>query len=175
MRTDIPPGFEPTVHPNIVPSLSDHAASVTAQRLTRLLSYAEDVRRGDSVEAVHDMRVWSRQTRAALEAFSCCFHGAAYRAIERDVKAVADVLGEARDLDVMIDMLGKRSQDLPEGQRAGLDGFIADLRQRRAATQRRVEKAVTILERRDLVRRLTALASAPTRRQKGNRKGKRHG
>ena len=48
--------------------------------------------------------------------------------MEREIKRVADALGEARDLDVMIQKMGKMGESLPESQRAGvLSTFVGGL------------------------------------------------
>ena len=52
------------------------------------------------IERVHDMRVATRRLRAALEVFEPCFPGKAHAAVLRQVKALADALGERRDRDV---------------------------------------------------------------------------
>ena len=146
------------------PTLPVYAATMLSQRLQRMLSHSAGVREGDH-EAVHQMRVWARRTRAALEIFRSCLSGKEFAEIEREIKLMADALGEARDLDVMIESLTKRSEALPEEQQAGVVSFVHQLKHRRTACQTAVEKAVDRLDRHDLaarVQRLTApLLPAP--------------
>lgn len=152
MNSSQPPIAEPKL-PSSPPSLRDYAAKVTTERLEMMLTHVEGVRQNEEIEPVHQMRVWSRRSRAALETFACCFAGKAFKALEREVKAVTGALGEARDLDVMIETLTKRADALPPEQRPGVEAFIAGLRQRREANQEPVAKAVTRLEQHGLVRR----------------------
>src|SRR5947209_1819290 len=95
------------------PQLCEYAAAVTAERIEKMLSYADEVRKADDPEAVHQMRVWSRRSRAALEIFRVCFSGRAFAEVEREVKVATDALSEARDLDVMIENLEARAAKLP--------------------------------------------------------------
>src|SRR5471032_1853080 len=128
------------------PRLTEYAAEVTAQRLDRMLSHIDGVRKAEATAPVHQMRVWSRRSRAALEIFRVCFAGREFSEVEREVKAAADALSEARDLDVMIENLRKRAEDLPETQRAGIDSFLERLAKQREARQHAVAQAVTNLE-----------------------------
>lgn len=146
---------EPSSEP---PRLDVYAAEVISARLERMIPHIDGVRRSEETEPVHQMRVWSRRSRAALEVFDACFDSKEYRKVEAEVKAVTDALGEARDLDVMIETLTAREEKLPPDQRAGLESFIEKMRQRRGDRQEAVRTAVARLERRDLVRRFQVLA-----------------
>jgi CHAD domain-containing protein len=139
------------------PDLCDYAAAVTAERLDRMLTHIDGVRKGDSPGPVHQMRVWSRRSRAALEIFRVCFTGRAFAEIEREVKAATDALSEARDLDVMIENLLARSARLPASQRAGIESFVARLKEQREARQDAVARAVTDLESHHLAQRFRDL------------------
>lgn len=140
------------------PSLCDYAAEVTGERLDRMLSYIDGVRRGDASEPVHQMRVWSRRSRAALEIFHICFEGKAFAEVEREVKATTDALSEARDLDVMMENLKARADKLPASHRTGIESLIARLHDGREGLQRNVAAAVTDLESHNLAQRFRDLA-----------------
>ena len=171
-------------------SLCDYAGEVTAQRLDRMLSHIDGVRKAEDPEPVHQMRVWSRRSRAALEIFRVCFQGRAFAEVEREVKAATDALSEARDLDVMIENLQMRAAKLPASQRAGIESFIERLRAQREGRQDAVAKAVTDLESHHLAQRFRDLAQkaaepkqrrsparngAANRKDRGSRKGQRRG
>lgn len=144
--------------PEKPPAVSEYAVTVLSERLNRMLSHLEGVKQGETTEPVHQMRVWSRRTRAALDIFQACFPGKEYAVIEREVKKVTGALGEARDLDVMISTLRERMEGLPEEQRPGVDAFVGTLKAQRKAKQRPVEKITTQLEHHDLAARFAALA-----------------
>ena len=139
------------------PDICVYAGTILTSRVTRMLSHMEGVRHGADIEPVHQMRVWSRRTRAALDIFADCFPGKEYRELQREVKTVTSALGVVRDLDVMIATLDKRAAALPDDQRAGVAAFVALLRERRSHRQKDVEQAMAHLEHIDLSRLLSAL------------------
>lgn len=149
------------------PKLCDYAADVTAERLNRMLSHIDGVRKGDDPEPVHQMRVWSRRSRAALEIFHVCFNGRAFAEVEREVKAATDALSEARDLDVMIENLQARAAKLPVSHRTGIESFVARLRDKRESLQMAVAAAVTDLESHNLAQRFRDLAEKAAERKTG--------
>lgn len=166
------------------PRLCEYAAEVTAERLDKMLDHVDGVRQAEDPEAVHQMRVWSRRSRAALEIFDVCFQGRAFTELEKEVKAATDALSEARDLDVMIINLEARALKLRPSRRGGIASFVESLRQQREARQESVAGAITNLESHDLARRFRALAtraskpavcdnSAADRKGKSRRNGKR--
>jgi CHAD domain-containing protein len=144
------------------PTLHAYAVEAIATRLERMLSHLEGVRKSEELEPVHQMRVWSRRTRAALEVFEGCFPRKAFASIEREVKAAADALGEARDLDVMIESLSHRAEALPVAQRTGLESFVQKLKANRAARQMAVTQAIERLERQDLKLHFDRLSAEPS-------------
>lgn len=149
----------PAPKEGIPPSLHVYAAASITRRLEQMLSHLEGVRQGEELGPVHQMRVWSRRTRAALEVFESFFPAKEFTGITREVKAAADALGEARDLDVMIETLSERAEALPVVQRPGLEAFIQQLKAQRAARQRAVTKAIERLERQDLAPRFAHLSA----------------
>ncbi len=140
------------------PKLCDYAVEVTLERLGRMLSHIEGVRKGDAPGPVHQMRVWSRRTRAALEIFHVCFDTKAFAEVERAVKSATDALSEARDLDVMIENLKSRAEKLPASHRTGIESFVERLQEQRDGLQTAVATAVTDLESRDLGQHFRDLA-----------------
>lgn len=83
------------------------------------------------VEAIHDMRVGSRRLRTAMQTFRPCFFGKAFRRHYRRVRELADLLGEVRDRDVMIEELEATLAGLPEDGRAELCQVVDRLRTER--------------------------------------------
>src|ERR671934_607246 len=88
------------------------AAKVVAVRAREVADHSRNVLDVTDIERVHDMRVATRRLRAALEMFEPCFPERQYEEALKEVKAVADALGERRDSDVAI---------------AALEGFAAGL------------------------------------------------
>lgn len=144
--------------------LREYAAWVIASDLEKMLSHIDEVERNEETDPIHDMRVASRKTRAALELFSVCFSDPDYTHLERRVKEVTDVLSAARDLDVMQETLTDRLRALPADQREGLQGFIDQLSTRRQKRQKPVEKALRRLEREKLKARFKRIAARNRRK-----------
>ncbi len=100
--------------PGISPdsSFREAAASAVEVRTDELFSFADGVLDRGDIERVHDMRVASRRLRAVLEVFGPCFPKKELRRTLREVKALADDLGERRDPDVAIAALERVASEL---------------------------------------------------------------
>ena len=101
------------------------AARVVELRTAELLDHSRGVLDTADIEGVHDMRVASRRLRAAMEVFASCFPRKPFKRALGDVKAIADALGERRDLDVAIAALEQFAQGQSAGDRRGV-GVLAD-------------------------------------------------
>jgi CHAD domain-containing protein len=106
------------------------AARVVRARADELFAHAEGVLDTTDIERVHDMRVASRRLRAVLEIFEPCFPKGDFKTVLRDVKALADALGERRDPDVHIEAL--EALDLPAAGRPGIQALIVHRRELQA-------------------------------------------
>ena len=108
------------------------AARIVRQRSDELFGHAENVLDTSDIERVHDMRVASRRLRAVLEIFEPCFPQGDFKTVLRDVKALADALGERRDPDVHIEDMEELEQAFQVAYRPGLAALVARLRARQA-------------------------------------------
>lgn len=139
-------------------SFGQAAASAVKVRSGELFAFADGVLDTSDPERVHDMRVASRRLRAALEIFADCFPKSEHRALLREVKLLADALGDRRDPDVHIAALQKVGAELGQGERPGLSGLVAELRARQAEGNERVQEAIERVREVRLEERLAALA-----------------
>src|ERR671925_1078778 len=96
------------------------AARVVRVRARELFDHSEGVLDTRDIERVHDMRVASRRLRAVLEIFAPCFPKALHREVLRDVKDLADALGERRDPDVHIAALDEFAGAVKASGRPGV-------------------------------------------------------
>ena len=134
------------------------AARVVRLRADELFSHAGDVLDTEDIERVHDMRVASRRLRAVLEIFEPCFPIGDFKTALRDVKALADALGERRDPDVHIeDMQGFEAQ-VQATLRPGIDALVERLRARQARGNDTLAGALEDIRENDLHARLHSLA-----------------
>jgi CHAD domain-containing protein len=144
-------------------TFADAAGLAVETRTDELFSFAEGVLDTSDIERVHDMRVASRRLRAALEIFAPCFRKSEYRAVLRDVKLLADALGERRDRDVQIAQLEELSRSFAADDREGLADLVETLRYEQAAANTVVADALERIERDELRARLLALAEEARR------------
>jgi CHAD domain-containing protein len=103
-------------------------ARIVAVRAEELADHAAGVLDVSDIERVHDMRVATRRLRAALEVFEPCFPPKRFRAALREVKALADALGERRDRDVTIAALEDFASAMGRADRTGIESLVASLR-----------------------------------------------
>lgn len=119
------------------------AARVVAVRVEELREHATGVLELDDVEPLHDMRVASRRLRAALEVFEPCFPPKRFKAALREVKSIADALGERRDRDVAIAVLCEFADAAGAADRPGIESLISSLRTEQLEANERLRIAVT--------------------------------
>lgn len=130
------------------------AAKVTVDvRAEEVWQHAENVLDVTDIERVHAMRVATRRLRAVLEIFAPAFPSRRHKAILKEVKALADALGERRDPDVQLAAL--------EGA-DGVDAFTRRLRGEQAAGNDAVAAALLHVEEIDLRGQLRELAAEAT-------------
>lgn len=103
-------------------------AEVVETRIAEVIAHSEGVLDTSAIEGVHDMRVATRRLRAALEVFAPCFDKRRHKEVLKEVKAIADALGERRDRDVAIDSLEAFTESMPRPDRPGISSLIEVLR-----------------------------------------------
>ena len=135
------------------------AVLAVSTRAQEVFSFRERALDTNDIEGVHDMRVATRRLRAALEIFAVCFPKKAHRRVLKEVKLLADVLGERRDPDVAIDSLEKTAAALPEEDRSGIGTLVDDLRERQQAANQALAEELDRIERDDLRGRIDALVA----------------
>lgn len=104
------------------------AARVVEVRAAEVFEHSGGVLDTDDIERVHDMRVATRRLRAALEVFEPCFPAKRRRKALKQVKALADALGERRDADVAIESLRSFLAEAPASDRPAIEALIERLR-----------------------------------------------
>jgi CHAD domain-containing protein len=110
------------------PTFAQYIADMAAARMQRLIENAEklDPEHPEAWEgAVHQMRVWARRTRAALDIIESQFSAPELTELSEVLKQCSAELGIVRDLDVMCESLKIASDSLPANQRAAIDAIIS--------------------------------------------------
>jgi CHAD domain-containing protein len=103
------------------------------------------------------MRVASRRLRAVLEIFAPCFPHGDFKTALRDVKALADALGERRDPDVHIKAMEGFERDVQATNRPGIEKLVARLRERQVRGNDTLAAALAAADEHDLHARLHSL------------------
>jgi CHAD domain-containing protein len=119
------------------------AAQVVETRADELLERSAGVLDIGDIERVHDMRVATRRLQAALAVFRKCFPREQRRAVLKQVKAIADALGERRDPDVSIETLERLADQAGIADRRGVDALIEHFRGEQEAANERLAPLVT--------------------------------
>lgn len=101
--------------------------SMLQERLDNMLEWRSEVLKHRDIEAVHKMRVASRRLRAVLDAYQSVCDARAFNKVYRQVKELADMLGKARDTDVMIERLCLIRASAGQDEQAGLVWLIDHL------------------------------------------------
>jgi CHAD domain-containing protein len=142
---------------------ADAAAAAIEVRAREVFAHADGVLDTSDIERVHDMRVATRRLRAAMEVFAACFDKREHKRLLREVKALADVLGDRRDPDVAIHALNGIAAQLTATDRPGVESLVHELRQGQDQGNDRLAAALEQLTEARLEERLLALARAARR------------
>ena len=135
------------------------AALTVGTRADEVWGHEHRVMDTSDIEGVHDMRVATRRLRAAMEIFAPCFPKKRHKTTLREVKRLADCLGERRDPDVMIERLHAVEARLTQEDRPGIESLIAELRANQAEANRRLAEMLTSSREERLPERLRLLAA----------------
>jgi CHAD domain-containing protein len=110
------------------------------------------------IEGVHEMRVATRRLRAALEVFGPCLHRKRGARALREVKEVAAALGERRDRDVQLDLLGQLHDQCAGVEQRAVELLVHELRAEQQQANVELADALTHVKRAHLRSRLARLA-----------------
>jgi CHAD domain-containing protein len=141
------------------PSFREAAAMSVTVRAEEVFEHAHGVLDTADIERVHAMRVATRRLRAVMEIFAPAFPRKRHRALLREVKALADALGERRDRDVAIDAMTRIGEALTPEDRPGIDHLVDELRDEQRGANVALAAELERIEEIELRDRLLALAA----------------
>jgi CHAD domain-containing protein len=134
LRVPPPPELGPmSFDPN--PSVGDVAFAVLRRSFAAVLAHETGTRLGEDVEELHDMRVATRRTRAALSLFEDALPVRA-RHVRMELGWLADALGAVRDLDVQLERLTGWIADVPDDEGFALSDLATLLGRQREEARR---------------------------------------
>jgi CHAD domain-containing protein len=140
-------------------SFREAASMAVEVRAEEVFEHAAGVLDTSDIERVHAMRVATRRLRAVMEIFAEAFPKKEHRALLKEVKALADALGERRDPDVAIDGMTRIGDALTAEDRPGIEHLVAELRDEQHGANATLAGMLQAIEENDLSGRLRALAA----------------
>jgi triphosphatase len=146
---------------------STRAADFAAAALWRLLeewrAHEPAARLGEGPEGLHALRTTGRRMDTVLRLFDDYLPPALVKSQPR-LKSLVDALGEVRDADIRLEVVGKFRSGLPEADRPALDPLLRQLELERSAARSGMLRALDAKAARDWLDMLPgqlARATAP--------------
>lgn len=130
----------PPVAPNA--PIIDHLRALLSAQVASWLRHDPLVRIGETVEAVHQMRVATRRLRALLRAARPLLVPEWSEQVRSELSWLAGVLGPARDLDVLIEYFQQELATLEPREAPPVRRLIRRLRRDRASVQEELISAL---------------------------------
>jgi len=127
----------------------------------RLFRHEAGVRTGEDPEAVHQARVATRRIRSTLRTFSKVLDEEWTDRLRADLKWLADLLGEVRDTDVLLERFSEHLAELPAADAKAGRWLLARLAGQRDDARRRLLGAMASQKYLVLLDDLVAAAAAP--------------
>lgn len=119
-------------------SLGEAGRKVLRMHLARMLHFEAGTRTGEDIEDLHKMRVATRRMRAAWRVFDGAYRPKVQRRYVKELRIIADVLGEVRDIDVLLDDLDSHIGNLPGPGREAVEPLRSAWRQQREVARKRL-------------------------------------
>ncbi|MFO7531923.1 MAG: CHAD domain-containing protein [Candidatus Limnocylindrales bacterium] len=101
--------------------LGEAGRKVLRMHLARMLHFEAGARLGEDAEELHRMRVATRRMRAAWRVFDGAYRRKVQQRYVKELRSVAQALGEVRDIDVLLEHLDDYMSRLPAPGRAALE------------------------------------------------------
>jgi CHAD domain-containing protein len=112
------------------------------QRFDEMCDFRADALNWKDPEGVHSMRVASRRLRSTVRSFRPHLNNHALAPVVKEIKTIADTLGEVRDQDVAIQALEDLSSDTPKRFSHTLQRLIDSRKESREASRRVLKKII---------------------------------
>lgn len=109
---------------------------VLRMHLARMLHFEAGARSGEDPEDLHKMRVATRRMRGAWRVFDGAYRPKVQRRYVRELRGVARVLGEVRDIDVRLEDLDRYMAQLPGPGRDALEPLRGAWRRQREVVRK---------------------------------------
>jgi CHAD domain-containing protein len=94
-----------------------------------MLSHEQGTLVGKDIEELHDMRVATRRMRSAFDIFGPAFNPKILRRHQKGLKTIGGVLGQVRDMDVILEKGLNYQSKLKEQDRPGVEPLLTEWRE----------------------------------------------
>jgi len=139
----------------------DAVRGALAAGVTRLLRHDPGVRVADDPEDVHQARVATRRLRSDLRTFRALLDQERAGHLRDELKWAADLLGAARDADVLLERLRRDAEHLPQRDAVAVAGLLRRLAAERDRARVRVREGFKSDRYVELIEHLVAFAQVP--------------
>jgi len=119
-------------------TLGEAGRKVLRMHLARMLHFEAGTRSGEDIEDLHKMRVATRRMRAAWRVFDGAYRPKVQRRYVRELRTIARVLGEVRDIDVLLEDLDAYVAKLPAPGRQAIEPLRGAWRREREVARKRL-------------------------------------
>jgi CHAD domain-containing protein len=154
LRESLPAEESPAIGPDDPAELAVRPA--LSHALHTLIQRDPAARLDEDPEGVHRMRVASRRLRSVFRTFAPLIDAERVRSVVDEVRWLAGVLGEARDIDVLEEHLHAEA-----GDEAALGPLFQAMEERRAASRAALSEALSSKRYMDLLKNLGTLIADP--------------
>jgi len=169
-------GREQVFGPEVAPPEVDAGSTVEtllrhdlASGTLRLFRHEAGVRVGEDPEAVHQARVATRRLRSTLRTFSSLLEPEWTDRLRDELKWLADLLGQVRDTDVLLERFAEHLAALPADDAKVGPRLLARLVEQRDSARRRLLRGMGTDRYAVLLDDLVAAAAAPALLPGGDR------
>lgn len=155
-----PPDLAPVSLPK-KPSAAEVLRAGVTKAVQRILEHDAGVRIGEDAEAVHQARVGTRRLRSDLRTFAPLLDAEWSEALRGELSWYADLLGEVRDTDVLLERLTADIATLDPSDRPHGDPILAVLRSHRDVARAALLRGMASARYRALLESLVDAARDP--------------
>jgi CHAD domain-containing protein len=110
-------------------SLVEAGRKIWLYHFAIMVSHEQGTLLGEDIEELHDMRVATRRMRSAFDIFSPAFNPKVMKRYLKGLKKIGRVLGQVRDMDVILQNGLIYQRKLSEIEQPGIDPLLAEWKQ----------------------------------------------
>jgi CHAD domain-containing protein len=142
-------------------TLGEVVQAAVGNALARIVAHDPGVRLGDDPEDVHQARVGTRRLRSDLRTFRPLLDRDWVAELREEAGWYAGLLGEVRDIEVLMERLDRQAHTLPKEDAAAVTPIVARLAREREAARERLLEGMDSPRYIALLDRLTEAAAQP--------------